>query len=251
VFGLAAIPVSLVFAAFFFLAKDAPGERVVYRWKDYAGIHKEGDSWWFCFIYSITFGGFVGLASYLSVFFHDQYHLNKVQAGDFTAVVVVFGSFLRPVGGMLADRLGGYRMLLVLLAGVGLCLGGVASLPPVYFALALLAGAMAMLGMGNGAVFQLVPQRFEGRVGILTGIVGAAGGFGGFLLPSLLGTIKDRAGSFAFGFGLFAFGAVLAAALLAQIGRVWRSRWNAQAARRAGLFPTRELDALPEAAGGD
>ena len=251
VFGLAAIPVSLVFAAFFFLAKDAPGERVVYRWKDYAGILKEGDSWWFCFIYSITFGGFVGLASYLSVFFHDQYHLNKIQAGDFTAVVVVFGSFLRPVGGMLADRLGGYRMLLVLLAGVGLCLGGVASLPPVYFALALLAGAMAMLGMGNGAVFQLVPQRFEGRVGILTGIVGAAGGFGGFLLPSLLGTIKDRAGSFAFGFGLFAFGAVLAAALLAQIGRVWRSRWNEQAARRAGLFPTRELDALPEAAGGD
>ena len=174
VFGLAAIPVSLVFVAFFLLAKDAPGERVVYRWKDYADILKQGDSWWFCFIYSITFGGFVGLASYLSVFFHDQYHLSKVHAGDFTTVAVVCGSFLPAVGGMLADRLGGYRMLLVLLAGVGVCLGGVASLPPVYFALALLAGAMAMLGMGNGAVFQLVPQRFAGRVGILTGIVGAA-----------------------------------------------------------------------------
>lgn len=251
VFGFAAIPVSLVFVAFLIMAKDAPGQRVIYRWKDYAAILKEADAWWFCFIYSITFGGFVGMASYLPVFFHDQYRLSKVHAGDFTTVVVVCGSFLRPVGGMLADRLGGYRMLLALLAGVSLCLGCVASLPPAYFALALLAGAMAMLGMGNGAVFQLVPQRFAGRVGILTGVVGAAGGFGGFLLPSLLGGIKDRSGSFGLGFGLLAVVAVLAVALLAQMGRVWRSRWSEQAAFRAGLLPTRGMDGLPEAAAGD
>jgi NNP family nitrate/nitrite transporter-like MFS transporter len=250
VFGLAMIPVCLVFAAFFLMAKEAPGERVMKRWKDYAGILKEGDSWWFCYIYSVTFGGFVGLASYLSVFFHDQYHLSKVQSGDFTTVVVVFGSFLRPVGGLLADRWGGYRMLIVLLAGVALCLGGVATLPPAAVALALLAGAMAMLGMGNGAVFQLVPQRFAGRVGIMTGIVGAAGGFGGFLLPSALGAIKDRSGTFGLGFALFAAGALAALAMITGIGRVWRSQWSEESARRAGLFP-RQLDAFAESAAGE
>ena len=132
-----------------------------------------------------------------------------MQAGDFTTFVVLFGSFLRPVGGMLADRLGGYRMLLVLLAGIAVCLAGVATLPPAMAALALLAGAMAMMGMGNGSVFQLVPQRFAGRVGIMTGIVGAAGGFGGFLLPSALGAIKDRTGSFGLGFALLAFVATI------------------------------------------
>jgi len=251
VFGLAMIPVCLVFAAFFLMAKDSPGERVVKTWKDYASILKEADSWWFCCIYSVTFGGFVGLASYLSVFFHDQYHLSKVQAGDFTTVVVVCGSFLRPVGGLLADRWGGYRMLVVLLAGVAVCLGGVATLPPAGVALALLAGTMAMLGMGNGAVFQLVPQRFASRVGIMTGIVGAAGGFGGFLLPSALGAIKDRSGTFGLGFGLFAVIALTAVAMMTEIGKVWRSRWTEESARRAGLVPTRVPDVYAESVAGD
>ena len=249
VFGIAMIPVCLVWVAFFLLAKEPPGRRVVKRWKDYAGILKEADTGWFCFLYSITFGGFVGLASYLSVFFHDQYHLNKVHAGDFTTVVVIFGSFLRPVGGLISDRVGGYRMLLFLLAGIALCLSGVATLPPVNAALLLLAGAMAMLGMGNGAVFQLVPQRFAGRVGMMTGIVGAAGGFGGFMLPSLLGAIKDRSGSFGLGFALLAAIVLTAAAILLQLGRVWRNRWSQDCARRAGLISITALETSPAESG--
>jgi NNP family nitrate/nitrite transporter-like MFS transporter len=235
VFGLAMLPVCAVWIAFFLMAKDAPGVRVAKTWKDYAGLLKETDSWWFCFLYSITFGGFVGLASYLSVFFRDQYHVSKVQAGDFTTFVVLFGSFLRPVGGMLADRLGGYRMLLVLLTGISLCLAGVTTLPPAVTALGLLAGAMAMMGLGNGSVFQLVPQRFAGRVGIMTGIVGAAGGFGGFLLPSALGAIKDGTGTFGTGFALLAIVAISGAGALLALGRVWRVRWSPESARRAGL----------------
>ncbi len=235
VFGLAMLPVCAVWIAFFLMARDAPGVRAAKTWNDYSSLLRETDSWWFCFLYSITFGGFVGLASYLSVFFRDQYHVSKVQAGDFTTFVVLFGSFLRPVGGMLADRLGGYRMLLVLLAGIALCLAGVATLPPAIAALALLAGAMAMMGMGNGSVFQLVPQRFAGRVGIMTGIVGAAGGFGGFLLPSALGAIKDRTGTFGPGFALLAFVALSGAACLLALGRVWGFRWDPESARRAGL----------------
>ena len=95
---------------------------------------------------------------------------------------------------------------------------------------------MAMLGMGNGSVFQLVPQRFAGRVGIMTGIVGAAGGFGGFLLPSVLGAIKDRAGTFGPGFALFGGIVMAGAAALLHLGRVWRQSWSEESALRAGLL---------------
>ena len=239
VFALAAIPVICVWIAFYFMAKDAPVKRAVKRWADYKRVLTVADTGWFCFIYSLTFGGFVGLASYLTIFFRDQYHLSRVQSGDFTTIVVIFGSFLRPIGGMLADKFGGYRMLLVLLTGIGLCLAGVGTLPPVGFALALLAITMGMLGMGNGSVFQLVPQRFPDSVGIMTGIVGAAGGFGGFLLPSILGTMKDQTGSFGVGFVMVA-GAVMAGACsLLYLGRVWRKTWTPQAAELAGLVTGR------------
>lgn len=248
VFGIAMIPIVLVWVLFFLMARDAPGVRVVKRWRDYATLLRESDTGWFCFLYSLTFGGFVGLASYLSIFFRDQYGITKVQAGDLTTIVVLFGSFLRPVGGFLADRCGGYRLLLFLLTGISLCLAGVATLPPVTAALVLLVLSMGMLGMGNGSVFQLVPQRFAGRVGIMTGIVGAAGGFGGFLLPSLLGAVKDRTGSFGLGFAIFAAMVLLGAAALLYLGRVWRQSWSEESALRAGLLQPVEQTGGSEAA---
>ena len=235
VFGIAMIPVCLVWLFFMFMAKDAPRPLARKRWSDYAAIFAEGDTAWFCFVYSITFGGFVGLSSYLSIFYHDQYGLTKVQAGDLTTLVVVFGSFLRPVGGMLSDRIGGMRMLQVLLAGVALCLAGLGALPAVQVAVILLVLTMAMLGMGNGAVFQLVPQRFPGRVGIMTGIVGAAGGLGGFLLPSLLGTIKEHTGSFGLGFTLLATVAACGLISLLALRPTWRRTWPTESVLRAGL----------------
>jgi NNP family nitrate/nitrite transporter-like MFS transporter len=245
VFGMAMLPIAAVWVAFFLLARDAPRPRAVKRWRDYASLLREADTGWFCFLYSLTFGGFVGLASYLSIFFHDQYAVSKVHAGDLTTLVVLFGSFLRPVGGFLSDRWGGYRMLLFLLSGIGVCLFGVGTLPSVPLAVGLLVVVMAMLGMGNGSVFQLVPQRFSGQVGIITGIVGAAGGFGGFLLPSLLGTVKDRTGSFGLGFTLFG-GLVLCGALaLVYLGRIWRSTWPEESAIRAGLVTNMSAAAEP------
>ena len=236
VFLLAMLPVAAVWIVFFFLAKDAPGVRPVKKWAQYAALLKTGDTAWFCLLYSLTFGGFVGLASYLSIFFHDQYHLTKVQSGDFTTIVVLFGSFLRPVGGMLSDRFGGYRMLLGLLTAAGVCLAAVGTLPPVVVALGCLAVGMGMLGMGNGSVFQLVPQRFAGQVGIMTGIVGAAGGIGGFLLPSLLGSVKQSLGSFGIGFDMLSAIVFLGAFSLWCLKGTWRKNWPAAAAYRAGLL---------------
>jgi NNP family nitrate/nitrite transporter-like MFS transporter len=243
VFGLAMIPVCLVWLLFAFMAKDAPVRRPAYRLRDYPAAFAEPDTAWFCFIYSITFGGFSGLSSYLSIFYHDQYGLTKVQAGDLTALVVVFGSFLRPVGGLLSDRLGGVRMLQVLLAGVALSLAGIGTLPPVGTAAGLLILTMAMLGMGNGAVFQLVPQRFPTQVGMLTGIIGAAGGFGGFLLPSVLGTLKQTTGSFGVGFAVFAVVAASGLAGLLSQRRNWRRTWPRESVVRAGLAPVESVAA--------
>jgi NNP family nitrate/nitrite transporter-like MFS transporter len=235
VFAIAGIPVLLVWILFFLLAKDAPVHRSVKRWSDYASVLKIADTGWFCLLYCLTFGGFSGLVSHLSIFFHDQYHLSKIQSGDFTTFVVIFGSFLRPIGGMLSDRLGGYRMLLLLLTGASLSLGVIGGLPNVYFALGVLALAMSCLGMGNGSVFQLVPQRFPDRVGIMTGIIGAAGGFGGFLLPSLLGFLKDQSGSYSTGFAALAGLYFLGAGALLYLKNVWVRSWSADAAQRAGI----------------
>lgn len=160
-----------------------------------------------------------------------------MQSGDFTTVAVLCGSFLRPVGGVLADRIGGYRMLLGLLSGACVFMAAVATLPPAPIALTFLALGMGLLGMGNGSVFQLVPQRFAERVGIMTGVVGAAGGLGGFLLPSVLGLVKQETGNFGIGFALLAVAMLGGAASLLRLKNVWRRTWPRMAAQRAGLLP--------------
>src|SRR5438093_7117824 len=128
-FALAMLPVIVVLVIFALLAEDSPRRSAPPEWTAIAAILREPDTAWFCFFYSLTFGGFVGMASFLTTFFHDQYGLSKVRAGDFTTIVVLAGSFLRPVGGWLSDKIGGYRLLLLLLAGVAGCLGGGGRLP--------------------------------------------------------------------------------------------------------------------------
>jgi NNP family nitrate/nitrite transporter-like MFS transporter len=240
-FALAMLPVILVLLLFALLAKDSPRKSAVPGWNDFAFVLREADTAWFCFFYSFTFGGFVGFASFLTIFFHDQYGLTKVRAGDFTTLVVLAGSFLRPVGGWLSDKIGGYRLLLFLLCSLSALLFAVGSLPALAIEVTLLFFTMAMLGMGNGAVFQLVPQRFPDRIGILTGLVGAAGGFGGFLLPSLLGAIKDRTGQFSWGLYLCAAAFLLAAGSLLQVGTQWHLRWHPACVNRAGIFSYRRF----------
>lgn len=222
VLGLATVPVLITFWIFFLLAEDSPKQPVRPLW-DYLSLIKNSDAWWFNFFYCVTFGGFVGLASFLVIFFHDQYGLSKVMAGNFAAACVFAGSFFRPFGGYLADRFGGIRILTVLYIGVGVMMVGVSLLPPLSAATVLLFLGMMCLGMGNGSVFQIVPQRFGAEIGVVTGMVGAAGGFGGFFLPALLGLLKDITGSFRAGFLLFGLTSLLAFLLLQQVyQRSWR-----------------------------
>ncbi|MEW6312683.1 MAG: nitrate/nitrite transporter [Pseudomonadota bacterium] len=228
VLGLAVIPLVIVFFVYMLLAKDSPNCPPAKSLGDYLKVLQDRDAWWFMFFYSVTFGGFVGLASSLTIYFNDQYGLSPVTAGYFTAACVFAGSLFRPLGGMLADRIGGIRSLSIMyvLAGIFLAIVSL-GLPQAWMALAVFVAAMLALGTGNGAVFQLVPQRFHKEIGVMTGLVGMAGGIGGFYLASSLGYAKQVTGSYQAGLLVFASLTMLALIGLSSVKTRWRTTWGA------------------------
>lgn len=228
VFGIALIPLSIVFIVFLIIAKDAPDAPPPKSFAEYLKVLKDKDAWWFMFFYSVTFGGFVGLASSLVIYFNTQYGLDPKMAGFFTAACVFAGSLVRPIGGNVADRIGGVKSLSVMYVFAAIFLAIVSfGLPEAWMALAAFVGAMLALGMGNGAVFQLVPQRFRKEIGVMTGLVGMAGGVGGFYLASSLGYSKQLTGSYQSGFLIFAALAILALVGLTGVKTRWRTTWGA------------------------
>jgi NNP family nitrate/nitrite transporter-like MFS transporter len=157
-----------------------------------------------------------------------------VTAGYYTAACVCAGSLLRPLGGALADRIGGIRTLLMMYTLASLSIAAVGfNLESSTAALALFVTAMLGLGAGNGAVFQLVPQRFRKEIGVMTGLIGMAGGIGGFLLAAGLGTIKQQTGDYQLGLWLFASLGVLAWFGLYGVKLRWRTTWGSAAVTAA------------------
>ena len=232
VLGLALIPVSLALVAFALLAKEPPAPTRRIGLRDLRVVLSEGDAWRLAGLYSVTFGGFVGLASFLPIYFHDQYALSKVDAATLTAVGAGLGSLLRPVGGRLADRVGGTTVLTGVYGVAAARLLFVAGLPPIGAAGVAFPLCMATLGVGNGAVFQLVGLRYGERIGVLTGVVGAAGGIGGFLLPTILGSLRDLAGSYGAGLGVVAGAAAVALVGVLVLRGAWRGGWARMAEAR-------------------
>ena len=227
VFGIAMIPLAIVLATFLMLAREAPPKPRAAR--PIRQVVREADLWWFCLFYSVTFGGYVGLSSFLPLFLRDQQGLAASSAGVLTAAAAFVGSGARPLGGWLADRIGGRRLLTVALAGLGVAYALVARGPSLLALTALVIAAMACCGLGNGAVFQLVPLRFRAEIGVVTGVIGAVGGIGGFCLPILLGFVRQYGGGFGAGFLLLAIVAMSVATLLQlliarQAG--WRVSWR-------------------------
>ncbi len=224
-FALAMIPVGLAWVAFALLAKEPPrpaGDGTTPLMSASIRLLGEADARKLSAFYMVTFGGFVGLASYLPIFFVDRFGLSKVTAAGYAGLCACAGSFLRPVGGALADRLGGTRVLSGILASVGAVGVALAFLPGLGLTVALLFLAIGCLGIGNGAVFGLVPERFPTRIGSVTGLVGAAGGVGGFLLPFGLGSLASALGSFTPGFACLALAAVGASLCAVRVERSWR-----------------------------
>lgn len=238
VLGFALIPVLLTTGIFAFFAKDDPAKFQSPSWKAYLLILREPDVWWFNLFYGFTFGGFVGLASFLVIFFHEQYGLSGVIAGNFAAACLFGGSFIRPIGGYLADRWGGARVLMAVYAIAGILMFGISFLPSLGFAAPLIFLGMMFLGIGNGSIFQLVPNRFGEQIGLVTGVIGAAGGLGGFLLPVLMGLGHDLTGSYSAGFFMVGMAMFLAFVLLCSV--YYRS-WQ-----RTGLIKARPVSIVSE-----
>lgn len=201
--------------------------------RKYLAVLAERDTWVVMLVYSITFGGFVGMSSYVSLLLTTQYGLSKVAAGLVMAALSFTGAMVRPVGGLIADRLSGVRVLLVLLAMISVCNFAFAALMPrLLGGIALLAALYLGFGLGNGATFQLVPHRWKGRTGVMTGIIGAAGGIGGFYLPVIMGMAREGTGSYQLGFVTFGVLAALAFALVITLQQQWLA-WAVPGAARS------------------
>jgi len=250
VFGVGAAMAIIVFIAYLFLAKDAPKEIYTPRpkkVKDYLKLLGDKDTWWFNLFYAVSFGGFVGFAGYMKVYLMNTYqadmsafgidYLNepnvKVIAGYFGAITIFAGAVLRPVGGNIADKIGGVKALYFFYGAVAalVALTALAHLP-FYLSILVLFFIMASLGMANGAVFQLVPQRFGKDIGIMTGLVGCAGGLGGTALIKTLGWSKGAFNGYTEGFLIFAAVVLVAIAGLSFVKTRWRTTWGVAAGGR-------------------
>lgn len=232
VFGLMLIPAVAVFIAYLSITREPPVKVKPKRLRDYVELFAEKDTYWFCFFYTVTFGGFAGLAASLVLYLKTTHGLTKVEAGDWAALCMFAGVMARPLGGALADRFGGIRTLTVCytIAGLALAVAGHAAQFALSLGLFLL--ALAALGAGNGSVFQLLPQRFGKDLGLMTGLVGAGGGFGAFLLAAALGWSKGVTGSYAAGLTTFACLCIVALVGLTLVKKRWRTTWGALAAAR-------------------
>ncbi len=247
VFGVGAAMAILVFIAYLFLAKDAPASVYKPRPKkvsDYLKLLRDKDTWWFNLFYAISFGGFVGFAGYMKVYLMNTYQADmsafgtsvlnepnvKVIAGYFGALTIFAGAVLRPVGGNIADKMGGVKALYIFYGAVAVLAGILAFVKlPFFIAILVLFLIMANLGMANGAVFQLVPQRFGKDIGIMTGIVGCAGGLGGTALIKTLGWSKGAFDGYSVGFAIFAAVVLVAIVGLSMVKTRWRTTWGVNA----------------------
>ena len=176
VFGLGLIPLALAFVAVAALAQGVPRARSPPKplgetWKTLG----RRDTYWYCGFYALTFGGLVGTMSFLSMFFHDQYEVDPDQAVTIAALFALAGSLARPIGGFLADRYGGTSVLFLAYLAMGLLGLRMSYIPHLEMALGSLMLLFVVMGMGNGAIFQMIPQRFPDEMGAVTGMVGAAG----------------------------------------------------------------------------
>jgi NNP family nitrate/nitrite transporter-like MFS transporter len=232
VFGLALIPAVLVLAVYVLFSREAQVEVKRKRLIDYITLLRDKDAHWFCFYYTVSFGGFVGLASSYVLYFKSEYGLTPVQAGDFAALCTFVGAILRPIGGAVADRVGGIRSLYTFYALAALALIASPFAHVLGFNVVTFLLASGALGMANGAVFQLLPQRFGKDIGVMTGLVGCGGGVGGFYLASSLGLAKGLTGSYASGFLVFAALCILAICGLGLVKTRWRTTWGALANAR-------------------
>jgi len=230
VYGLAAFTMLIPMAVMWFAAKEPP-DREHQTLREHVACLWEKDGWAFSLIYIITFGGFIGLSSFLPTYFYDQFKVTKIEAGQLTMLATLMGSAVRVAGGYISDRIGGVNTLtavLLLVAGSLVLCGLAGHSLPVTTLLFML--CFAALGAGNGALFQLVPLRWPLSTAVAGSMIGEIGALGGGFLPNAMGLSKQHGGTYLWGFVAFA---VLALAMLTML-RIVQIRWTRTWAEKGG-----------------
>lgn len=225
VYGLSIFPMALAMLLLGLFAKEPPDiERKPLG--DYLKVLVDRDAWIFNLMYMLTFGGYIGLTSFLPTLFHDHYGIPKAEIGRYAAAIIVMASVLRIGGGWLADRLGGLRLLRWLSVTIVGCTLAAAALPPnPWTMVAILVVCFSAMGAGNGAVFQLVPLRFPTTTAVAGSLIGEIGALAGGFLPNAMGLGKQYLGSFTPGFLSGTLLAVCVLVTLRLVLKAWTSTW--------------------------
>lgn len=224
VYGMAAIFMLIPILVMLIFAKEPP-DREHQSLRQHIACLFERDGWSFNLIYIITFGGFIGLANFLPTYFHDQFGVTKVEAGQLTMLAAIMGSAVRVAGGWAADRWGGVNTLTAVF-GVIIAAIIVASFPLGVAATTIVFMiCFAALGAGNGALFQLVPLRWPLTTAVAGSMIGEIGALGGSFIPNAMGISKQTSGSFSYGFLSFALLALIAFLVLRLAQRKWVTKW--------------------------
>jgi len=230
VYGLAALTMMLPMVVMMVFAKEPP-DKEHHSLKELLKCLVEKDGWAFNSMYIITFGGFIGLSNFLPTFFHDQFGVTKIQAGQLTMLAALMGSGIRVVGGYISDRWGGVNTLTLVYVAVITLMFAISFELPLAVTTILFMLIFGFLGMGNGAVFQLVPLRWPTTTAVTGSMIGEIGALGGGFIPNAMGLSKQYTGTFQWGFIAFAVFAALVFYGMKREQGIWESRWIAKGGR--------------------
>jgi MFS transporter, NNP family, nitrate/nitrite transporter len=238
VYGLAAIFMLLPMAAMIFFAHEPPDVSKHATLREHVACLFEKDGWAFSIIYAVTFGGFIGLATFLPSYYYDQFGVSKVQAGQLSMLAAFMGAAVRVLGGWISDHWGGVNTLTAVLAvvAVTLVLCGLAGGSLVATTLLMML-CFAALGAGNGALFQLVPLRWPLATAVAGSMIGEIGALGGGLIPNAMGMSKQYTGTYLWGFVVFAVCAVLVLLMLRSMQIRWTRTWAEKGGRARDVAP--------------
>lgn len=232
VYGLAALGLMLPMIVMIVLAREPDDVDKNASFREHTACMFEKDGWAFSLIYAITFGGFIGLTTFLPSYYYDQFKVSKVQAGQLTMLAAFMGAALRIFGGWISDHWGGINTLTTVLAiiTVTLLLCGLSGGSLVLTTLLLML-CFAALGAGNGALFQLVPLRWPRTTAVAGSMIGEIGALGGGLVPNAMGLSKQYAGTYFWGFALFAFLALCVLGMMRAMQLRWTRTWAEKGGR--------------------
>jgi NNP family nitrate/nitrite transporter-like MFS transporter len=241
VYGFAAAMMLLPLLVMIFLAKEPP-DIEHQSLSQHLSCLFERDGWYFNLIYIITFGGFIGLATFLPSFYYAQFHVTKIMAGELTVLATLTGSVTRVLGGWFGDRVGGITTLSVVFLITIAGLFGLMTTPPLLATTLLFMLCFAALGAGNGATFQLVPLRWPLTTAVAGGMIGEIGALGGSILPNLLGLSKQYTRSYRAGFIIYAALATVVLIVLRNVSKRWVKTWVGEGGRPS--TPSVSLDSM-------